>query len=50
MFVDQVAQSLGNGYFSTKLEVAMPDPKLEVSYQALSTGIRKAILLATEAK
>ena len=46
----RLAQSLGNGYFSTKLEVAMPEPKLETSYQAVSTGIRKAILLATEAK
>lgn len=43
-------QNLGNGYFSTKLEVAIPDPKLEASYQAVATGIRKAILLATEAK
>jgi hypothetical protein len=41
---------LGNGYFSTKLEVAMPDPKLEASYQAVATGIRKALLLLTEAK
>jgi hypothetical protein len=46
----RLAQSLGNGYFSTKLEVAMPEPKLEASYQAVATGIRKAILLATEAK
>jgi hypothetical protein len=43
-------RSMGNGYFSTKLEVASPDPKLEASYQAVATGIRKAILLATEAK
>lgn len=41
---------LGNGYFSTKLEVAMPDPKLEASYQAVATGIRKAVLLLSEAK
>jgi hypothetical protein len=41
---------LGNGYFSTKLEVAMPDPRLEASYQAVATGIRKALLLLTEAK
>ena len=31
-------------------EVAMPESRLESSYQAVSTGIRKAILLATEAK
>ena len=43
-------RSLGNGYFSTKLEVASPDPKLEASYQAVASAVRKAILLATEAK
>ena len=41
---------LGNGYFSTRLEIAMPDPKLEVSYQAVAAGIRKALLLMAEAK
>jgi len=46
----RVSHGLGNGYFSTKLEVAMPDPKLEASYQAVATAVRKAILLATEAK
>jgi hypothetical protein len=44
------SHGIGNGYFSTKLEVALPDPKLEASYQAVATGVRKAILLATEAK
>jgi hypothetical protein len=43
-------KNVGNGYFSTKLEVAVPDPKLEASYQAVATGIRKAILLAAEMK
>jgi hypothetical protein len=43
-------RGLGNGFFSTKLEVAVPEPKLDASYQSVSTGIRKAILLATEAK
>jgi len=43
-------RGLGNGYFSTRLEVALPDPKLEASYHAVANGIRKAILLATEAK
>jgi hypothetical protein len=46
----RLAKDLGNGYFSTKLEVAVPEAKLETSYQAVATGIRKAILLATEAK
>jgi hypothetical protein len=46
----RLSHNIGNGYFSTKLEVAMPDPKLEASYQAVATGIRKAIMLATEAK
>ncbi len=44
------SHAVGNGYFSTKLEVAIPDPKLEAAYQAVATGVRKAILLATEAK
>lgn len=43
-------RGLGNGFFSTKLEVAVPDPKLEPSFQAVATAVRKAILLATEAK
>ena len=42
--------NIGNGYFSTKLEVAVPDAKLEASCQAVATGVRKAILLAHEAK
>jgi hypothetical protein len=46
----RLAQSLGNGYFSTKLEVAVPDAKLEASYQAVALGIHKAILLASEAR
>jgi hypothetical protein len=46
----RLAQSLGNGYFSTRLEVALPDPRLEASFQAAATAIHKAILIATEAK
>lgn len=46
----RLAANLGNGYFSTKLEVAMPDPKLEASFQAVAGAIHKAILIATEAK
>lgn len=44
------SHGVGNGYFSTKLEVAVPDPRLEASYQAVATAVRKAVLLATEAK
>ncbi len=44
------AHQLGNGYFSTRLEVAMPDPRLEASYQAVASGIRKAVLIMSEAK
>jgi hypothetical protein len=46
----RTSHNIGNGYFSTKLEVAIPDPKLEASYQAVAAGVRKAILIATEAK
>lgn len=46
----RAARGVGNGFFSTKLEIAVPDPKLEASYQAVATGVRKAILLATEAR
>jgi hypothetical protein len=46
----RLEKGLGNGYFSTKLEVAVPDPKIEASYQAVATAVHKAILLATEAK
>lgn len=42
--------NLGNGHFSTKLDVGVPDPKLEAAYQAAATAARKALLLATEAK
>ncbi|HLY73336.1 MAG TPA: hypothetical protein VKU80_04390 [Planctomycetota bacterium] len=46
----RTSHNIGNGYFSTKLEVAVPDPKLEASYQAVASGVRRAILIATEAK
>jgi hypothetical protein len=46
----RVERGLGNGFFSTKLEVAIPEKPLEPSYQAVATGIRKAVLLASEAK
>jgi hypothetical protein len=46
----RTSHNIGNGYFSTKLEVAVPDAKLESDYQAVATGVRKAILIATEAK
>jgi hypothetical protein len=46
----RTSHNIGNGYFSTRLEVAVPDAKLEAACQAVATGVRKAILLATEAK
>ena len=46
----RLEKNLGNGYFSTKLEVAVPESRAETSYQAVATAVRKAILLATEAK
>ncbi len=46
----RLAQNLGNGYFSTRLEISLPDPKLEASFQAVATAVRKAILVASEAK
>ncbi len=47
---ERFKHGLGNGYFTTKVDVVVPDPKLEASYQAVATGIRKAILLAAEAR
>ncbi len=46
----RLKQNLGNGYFSTKLEVEVPVPALEASYQAVASGVHKAVLLAEEAK
>lgn len=46
----RTTHNIGNGYFSTRLEVAVPDAKLEAACQAVATGVRKAILLASEAK
>ena len=39
--------SLGNGYFSTKLDVAVPRKDLQPLYQAVADGVRKAVLLST---
>jgi hypothetical protein len=47
---NRMENNLGNGYFSTKLDVVVPDKALEASYQATATAIRKAVLLAAEAK
>lgn len=44
------ANGIGNGIFSTKLDVGILDPKAEVSCQAFATAVKKGILLATEAK
>lgn len=43
-------RGLGNGYFSTRLEVAVPDPRHEASFQALAQAVRKAVLLIEETK
>lgn len=50
-FRDQRAEhGIGNGLFSTKLDVSVTDPKAEASYQAFATAVKKAILLSSEAK
>ena len=41
-------RDLGNGYFSTKVDVQVPKKNLEAAYQAVATGIRKAVLIASE--
>jgi hypothetical protein len=44
------AVNLGNGIFSTQVEVVVPDAGLDAAAQAVATGIRKAVLLLAEAK
>jgi hypothetical protein len=46
----RLERGLGDGYFSTKLEVSVPDPRLEASYQAAASAVRRAILIASEMK
>ena len=40
----------GNGHFSTKLDLASPDPAAEASFQAAARAIRKAVLIAAESR
>lgn len=46
----RLENGIGNGYFSTRLDVTAPEKGLEPLTQAVATGIRKAILLSAEAK
>jgi hypothetical protein len=46
----RLERSIGNGYFSLKLDVGAPDPANAASYQAVATAVRKAVLLASEAR
>ena len=43
-------RGIGNGHFSTKVDVAVPEKAVEASYQAVATGVKKALLLAAEAR
>ncbi|MFN3484498.1 MAG: hypothetical protein ACK44W_03325 [Planctomycetota bacterium] len=43
-------RGLGNGYFSTRLEVAVSDARHEASVEALARTVRKAVLLIEETK
>ena len=46
----RLERQVGNGYFSTQLDIAAPDKASEASYQAVGKAIRKAVLIAAEAK
>jgi hypothetical protein len=46
----RLERQVGNGYFSTRLDIGAPDRASEASYQAVGKAIRKAVLIATEAK
>lgn len=46
----RLARSVGNGYFSTRLDVAVPDKAQEASFQAVASAVKKAILIASEAR
>jgi hypothetical protein len=43
-------RQIGNGYFTTKLDLAAPDPAATSSYDAFGKVLRKALLIAAEAK
>lgn len=46
----RLERQVGNGYFSTQLDIAAPEKSSEASYQAVGKAIRKAVLIAAEAK
>ncbi|HEX7898942.1 MAG TPA: hypothetical protein VF950_14360 [Planctomycetota bacterium] len=46
----RLERQVGNGYFSTQLDIAAPDKASEASYQAVGKAVRKAVLIAAEAK
>jgi hypothetical protein len=46
----RLERQVGNGYFSTQLDIAAPEKASEASYQAVGKAVRKAVLIAAEAK
>jgi hypothetical protein len=46
----RLERQVGNGYFSTKLDIAAPEAASEASYLAVGRAVRKAVLIAAEAK
>lgn len=47
---ERLARKLGNGHFSTSLDLGAPLRTSTASYDALGKAVRKALLLAVEAK
>ncbi len=41
---------VGNGHFSVQLDLAAPDPAAEASFAAAAKAVRKAVLIAAEAR
>ena len=46
----RLEREVGNGHFSTKVDVAVPEKAHEASYQAVAAGVKKALLIAAEAR
>ena len=46
----RLERGAGNGWFSTKVDLAAPNPALAPSYDAVGAAVRKALLLASEAR
>lgn len=46
----RVERQVGNGYFTTKLDIGGPDPAADAAYQAVGKAVRKAVMIAAEAK